>query len=91
MTRMNWDEIEASLRKDIETKRAAYVHARKDCERAITLPHPDGVLSIKNAGSLHTNAIKAHRLALTEHHDFILRGMVPNRFILVGPPHSTRW
>jgi hypothetical protein len=92
MTKMNWDEIEASLRKDIEKKRVAHVHARQDFENAITpsgIPQPDGTVNTKNA-ALHTSAIKAHRLALTEHHDFILRGTVPDRFSLVGPPHTAR-
>jgi hypothetical protein len=91
MTRKSWDEIEASLRDDIEKKRAAYFQARQEFDRAITpsgIPHPDGVFSIRNCGSAHTMALKAYRLALAEHHDFYLRGVIPNRFILVGPPYG---
>jgi hypothetical protein len=86
----SWDEIESSLRVEIAKKRAAYVEARRRFDTALIpsgIPHPDGVLNIRNAGTLHTMAVSAYRVALIEHHDFILRGVVPNRFTLVGPPH----
>jgi hypothetical protein len=92
--RKTWDEIEASLRENVEARRAAYFVARQELDTAITpsgIPHPDGVLSIRKSGSAHTIALKAYRDALTEHHDFFLRGIIPTRFILVGPPHGKNW
>ena len=87
----SWDEIESSLRVNVEAKRTAYFMARKNLDTAITpsgIPPPDGRISIKNAGAAHTYAIQAYRIALAEHHDFYLRGVIPNRFILVGPAHG---
>jgi hypothetical protein len=81
MTRLNRDEIEASLRENVETKRTAYFVARQEFDKAIKpsgIPQPDGTVSIRNAGGSHTNAIiQAYRLALVEHHDFYLRGSYP--------------
>jgi hypothetical protein len=94
MEKKSWDEIEVSLRTDVDAKRAAYFAARKDLDTAFTpsgIPHPDGTLNIKNAGASHTYAIQAYRMALAEHHDFYLRGVIPNRFILVGPSHGKNW
>jgi hypothetical protein len=94
MLRKTWDEIESSLRESVEGKRAAYFLARQELDIAITpsgIPHPDGVLSIRKSGSAHTIALVAYREALVEHHDFFLRGIIPNRFILVGPPHGKNW
>ena len=95
MVKKSWDEIEASLRDNVEAKRTAYFSARKkNLDKAITpsgIPHPDGTINVKNAGASHTYAIQAYRLALAEHHDFYhLRGVIPNRFILVGPPHGKK-
>ena len=53
MKRINWDEIETSLREDVEKGRSAYVAARDDLDGAITpsgIPYPDGVLNVKNSG-----------------------------------------
>jgi hypothetical protein len=94
MTRKTWDEIESTLRETVEARRAAYIVARQELDSAITpsgIPHPDGVLSIRKSGSAHTIALVAYREALGEHHDFYLRGIIPNRFILVGPPHGKNW
>ena len=94
MVEKTWDEIEASLRANVESKRNSYLIARIDLDKAIKpsgIPHPDGAMSIKNAGASHTYAIQAYRIALAEHHDFYLRGVIPNRFILVGPPHGKNW
>ena len=35
MTRKNWDEIETSLRENVETARAAYIVARENLDKAI--------------------------------------------------------
>jgi hypothetical protein len=89
----SYEEIEDILREEINKKRAAYSDAKQQFDIAITpsgIPHPDGTLNIKNAGASHTLAVTAYRLALMEHHDFTLHGIIPNRFTLVGPNFSNR-
>jgi hypothetical protein len=90
MESKNWDEIATTLQEEIGKKRAAYLEARQRFDTALIpsgVPHPDGVLDIRNAGSAHSLAIKAYKVAMTRHQEFILRGTVPNRFNLVGPPY----
>jgi hypothetical protein len=93
MESKSWDEIEASLREKIDKKRDAYLEAKEQFDVAIIpsgIAHPDGVLNIRNAGGSHTRALTAYRLALMEHHDFTLHGIIPSRFRLIGPPRRSR-
>jgi hypothetical protein len=94
MTRQSWDEIDVSLREEIGEKRAAYLQAKKEFDRALIpsdVSQPDGVLDIKDAGASHTIAVTAYRLALMEQHDFHLSGVITSRFTLDGPPYPRKW
>jgi hypothetical protein len=90
MPNKSWEEIETTLREEITKRRADYVLAKQQFVAIIPsgIPRPDGALSVKNAGASHTMAVTAYRLALMEHHDFTLHGIIPNRFTLVGPNYS---
>jgi hypothetical protein len=93
MESKNWEEIEATLREEIDKKRAAYQKAKQRFDVAIIpsgIAYPDGVLNIKNAGAGHTMAVSAYRQALMEYHHFTFHGIIPNRFKLVGLPHRIR-
>jgi hypothetical protein len=78
-------EVDAQLTAFVAKTREALNVAKTGFDRAMNgiptgMPHPDGVLSIRNAGAAHTYALRAHTQALKEHRDFILDGLVPERF-----------
>jgi hypothetical protein len=86
MTTKTWDEIGLSLRLEIQDKRASYLQAKQEFDKAI----PSGMLNIKSAGASHRAAVTAYRLVLREQHDFYLSGVIPSRFTLDGPPYPKK-
>ena len=78
------EQVEASLHEQLRTTRVAYLAAREEFDRVTKvptdLPAPDGVQSIKQAGSAHTFALRAYTQALKEFNHFVIAGTVPERF-----------
>jgi hypothetical protein len=84
-------DIEVILFDEVERRKSALVGAQKDFTEfsgdiPSGLPHPDGVLRIRNAGSRQSAALKAYSQALLEFNKFIVHGEVPERLKAASSP-----